>query len=512
MKKTLPLLVVGILVLSGLGAVGGTEDEKEIFESKIIYFSQPVIHEKEDYTTIDLAEATSNSWEKDKPTLPVVTKVYTFPFGTRVDNVDVSFSDVIEKKISKLIRPAPELQIESTVYISDNIVDPETVMTYSDIEIYPENRYGYRIGAGLKDEENVVYLSVHLYPVQYHPKDNTIYYSKSATIDVKYTPPEKLVTFPDEYDLLIITPSQFVSALQRLVDHKNSLDLPVKTIMKTLDDIPSTGVDEQESIKYYIRDAKENWGITYVLLVGAGVEGEELFPVRMASIPSTPYENYFPSDLYYADIYNSTGGFPNWDKDGDGKYAEYKGDIPNMDVLPDVYLGKLPCNDVNEVNTIVDKIINYKAHNMMMNKILQCGGDSVPDDAGGINEGEYANTKVLEKLPGYSTTQLWASNGKLTKSNIAKGFRSGVDFVDFCGHGNHHSWATHPPNDRDTWVPPKEGLSTYTGWIYTDFDLFIVNNAKKLPVVVYTACCNNKYTKSPTCLGWKTVNKNNETI
>ena len=383
------------------------------------------------------------------------------------------------------------------------------MVTYSDIEIYPENRYGYRIGAGLNDEENVVYLSVHLYPVQYHPKDNTICYSKSATIDVRYTPPEKLVTFPDEYDLLIITPSQFVSALQRLVDHKNSLDPPVKTIMKTLDDIPSTGVDEQESIKYYIRDAKENWGITYVLLVGAGVEGEELFPVRMAWIPSTPYEDYFPSDLYYVDIYNGTGGFPNWDKDGDGKYAEYKGDLPNMDVLPDVYLGKLPCNNVNEVNTIVDKIINYKAHNMMMNKILQCGGDSVPGDTEDIYEDEYANTKVLEKLPGYSTTQLWASNGKLTKSNIAKGFRSGVDFVDFCGHGNHHSWATHPPNDRDTWVPPKEGLSTYTGWIYTDFDLFIVNNAKKLPVVVYTACCNNKYTKSPTCLGWKTVNKNN---
>ena len=176
MKKTLPLLIVGILLLSGLGTASGTEGEKEIFESKKIYFSQPIIDEKEDYIKIGLAEATSNSWEKDKPTLPVVTKVYTFPFGTRVDNVDVSFSDILEQEISKPIMPSPELQIFSTVYVSNNIVEQETMVTYSDIDVYPELRWGYRTGAGLQDEEHVIYLTVHLYPVQYNPKENIIYY------------------------------------------------------------------------------------------------------------------------------------------------------------------------------------------------------------------------------------------------------------------------------------------------------------------------------------------------
>jgi len=38
MMKLLPLLVVGILVLSGLGAIAGTESEKENFESETIIF------------------------------------------------------------------------------------------------------------------------------------------------------------------------------------------------------------------------------------------------------------------------------------------------------------------------------------------------------------------------------------------------------------------------------------------------------------------------------------------
>ena len=506
MKKIIiPISIVGILVLSGLGAVAVTESEKEEFISETIFFSQPMVNEKTDYVSIEITEATSASWETDKPKLPMVTKVYTFPFGTHVDNVEISFSDVIEQKISKPIEPAPESQIVS-IYASNKIEKQET-LTYSDIDVYPDHRFSYKMGAGLKDEEHVIYLAVHFCPILYIPNENTIYYSTSATVDVTYTLPENPFIFLDEYDLLIIAPAEFESALQPLVDHKNSLDPPVDTILVTLDEIPSVGVDEQESIKYYIKDAIESWGITYVLLVGAGVEDEELFPVRNVWLPSPPYEEYFPSDLYYADVYNATGGFSDWDYDGDEKYAEYPTDMPNVDVCPDVYLGKLPCNDVSEVNTMVDKIINYKAHNKMTNKILQVGGDTFPGSS--QYEGEYANEKVLEKLPGYSTTRLWGTNGELTKSNIGKGFRSNVDFADFSGHGSWAGWSTHPPDDAETWIPPETTISPYNSFSYVDVDLYRLTNAKKLPVIMLNACSNNKYTEDPNCLGWKMLSKKN---
>ena len=115
----------------------------------------------------------------------------------------------------------------------------------------------------------------------------------------------------------------------------------------------------------------------------------------------------------------------------------------------------------------------------------------------------------LEKLPGYTPIRLWGTNGKLTKGDIAKGFKDSVDFVDLSGHGSARSWATHPPDDDTVWIPPATTwpFSPYTGWIFSDYDTFSVNNGYKLPVVVFTACSNNKYTAKPDCIGWITVIK-----
>ena len=318
---------------------------------------------------------------------------------------------------------------------------------------------------------------------------------------------ESPVIFGDTYDFLIIAPEQFQSPLQPLVDHKNNLDPPVRTILTNLEDIPDypEGVDEQEDIKYYIKESIETWGITYVLLVGAGVEGEELFPVRYAWMGFHPYEEKFPCDLYYADIYDSEGNFSSWDFDGDGKYAECPDDLPVMDFLPDIYLGKIPCNNVGEVNTVVDKIINYKEHNMMTKKILLVGGDTFPGDPWDIYEGEFLNEKVLEKLPGYTPIRLWGSD--VTKQNIRNGFHKSVDFVHFSGHGSPLSWATHPHDDDAVWIPPPTWISRFAGFLYLDFDLYRFKNGAKLPVVVYGGSSINKFTEFEECLGWKTVSK-----
>jgi len=511
MKKFLPILVIGILVLSGLGAVVSSESENELHEQKIVAFSEPITREQGEYIAIDLSEASANSIEVGKPALPVVTKVFTFPFGTRFTNVDVIFSESIEQTISKPILPAPEPQIVSSIHSSKPAVKSDTLETYSDIEVYPESRYTYRTGAGLKDGKHVIYLTVYLHPVQYVPASNMISYSENANVDITYILPENPIMFGDEYDLLIITPSQFESTLQRLVEHKNGRDIQTKLV--TLDEIPDQGVDEQESIKYYIKDAIEDFGITYLLLVGAGVEGEELFPVRRAWIPSGQYEDYFPSDLYYADIYDSEMQFSDWDADDDGKYAEYytpsNNDMDAVDVYPDVYLGKLPCNNAGELSAVIDKIIYYDEHNKMTNKIIQIGGDTFPGDHEGVNEGEYANAAVIDLLPGYSTTQLWASNGQLTKKNIADGFKDNVDFVDFSGHGSWASWATHDTEDDEVWLPAKTVISPYTGFLYVDFDMYQINNQYKFPVVIYNACSCNKYSASPTCIAWNTVKRSN---
>ncbi len=512
MKKLLPILVVGIVILGGFGASAITLSEKQNFIQTTIHFSDPKIVINENYVSLDLPETTTFTWETDKPMLPVYTKVYTFSFGTKINSVDVTFSDPIELEISMPIKPVPESKIRS-IYTSNKAEESENFITYSDIDIYPDQHFSFRKGVGLKNLEHVCILAVHIYPVQYIPRENKIYYSKSATIDISYSSPQEIVDFQDEYDFLIITYDKFQSALQPLVELKNQNEIDTK--MVTLDEVYDgtyfevQGIDAPEKIKYFIKNALENWNIHYLLLVGSGVEGAEKFPVRYAYMPDPPHEEQFGSVLYYADIYKEGGEFADWDYDDDGLYGEHPQDVLDVDLYPDVCIGLLPCNNAREVKTIVNKIINYKAHNKMTNKIIQIGGDTFPGDPEGIYEGEYANECVMEILPGYNTTRYWASEEELTKKNIANGFKSSVDFMDFSGHGGPTVWGTHPPEDEETWVPPATLRSPYKYYLNIDFDLYFVNNNKKLPVVVYNACSNNKWTSSEQCLGYKTLSKRN---
>ena len=176
MKKIIPLVIVGILVLSGLGASGTTVSENENLISETIVFSRPFIIEEEDFVSIELEEATSYSWETGKPTLPVFSKVYTFPLGTIIDNVEVTFSDTIEKEISKPVKLSPEVYPETVNYISIKTTEKE--ISYSGIDSYPEQRYSYRTGAGLYNGERVILLVVSIRPVQYKPQEIYFYIQK----------------------------------------------------------------------------------------------------------------------------------------------------------------------------------------------------------------------------------------------------------------------------------------------------------------------------------------------
>jgi len=511
MRKFLSIVVVGFFVLSAFGAVALTNtNNTPIIKEKII-FSNPKITDKTDYIQVDLDETSSYIMKNNKPMLPTYTKQYVFDAGTEISDISVTFSDKKEMSIEKPIIPTPEKKMISTIYKSEK--SENNVQTYSEIDVYPEQMYTYNIGTGLKNGKPSTYFTINANPMIYYPNENKIEYYKNVEIQYSYKIP-KIISYPDTYDLLILTPSEFSSSLQDLVDYKN--DNNIKTIMTTLDNIPDVGVDIQESIKYYIKDAIENWGITYVLLVGGGLEGEEKFPVRYAWVPSGNYEKKFPSDLYYADIYDSEMQFTNWDKDGDGKYAEFSStgnDVDIIDFYPDVYLSRIPCITSSDVRTYVEKSIKYSEHNKMTRKIVQVGGDTFPGDSQGINEGEFANEEVLTKLPGYQSTQIWASqkNGaeKLTKKNIADAINSGVDFVDFSGHGSYGSWATHATNDDKVWLPDQTLISPYTGWLYIDYGIYNVNIDWKYAVVMFNACSCSKFTDSEKCMGWTAINAKN---
>jgi len=198
----MPLFVIGILILSGFGAVAIID--KPIYDMKIenesIVISEPIFKEMGSYMTVNLMESTSTLIHSGKPMLPVITRVFIFPFGSKIKCVDVSFSESREYTLTKEVQPAlkPIPMIDGAIIEAESVKDAKV---YSSSELYPYSSYSYNTVAGLNGEDHVIYLSVQCYPVRYSPSKNLIYYSKDVDINVIYEEPIIPLSYPDEYDL-----------------------------------------------------------------------------------------------------------------------------------------------------------------------------------------------------------------------------------------------------------------------------------------------------------------------
>ena len=175
----------------------------------------------------------------------------------------------------------------------------------------------------------------------------------------------------ENYDLLIICPSQFYDVLLPFKAHKEQHG--IKTIVVRLNEIYGgkyfsvQGRDDAEKIKYFIKNAYDEWNIKYVLLVGGrkpGLKEEWWLPVRYSYLDDkSNWERKYLSDLYFADIYDSNKNFSSWDTNGNGIFGEWRGnkaeDAP-IDLYPDVYVGRWPARNGFEVEIMVAKTIEYE--------------------------------------------------------------------------------------------------------------------------------------------------------
>jgi hypothetical protein len=189
--------------------------------------------------------------------------------------------------------------------------------------------------------------------------------------------------YQTDYDFLILSPIEFINELVALTIHKEQYGITTKIV--SLDDIynsiyfPVKGRDEPEIIKYFIKEAKDHWNISYVMLVG----GREKMPVRF--IPKLfDFNTFFISDLYYADLYDEDMNFCSWDTNNNSIFGELAYDrmIDYRDLYPDVNIGRILCRTSSETEFIVNQIIEYEKKNTRdqdwFNNLVLCGGNTKP--------------------------------------------------------------------------------------------------------------------------------------
>lgn len=498
-KKIFTILAISIFFLNPVYANVFNEDtiSKEIY---IFNFSDLNIEEKENGLSINLNGANSFLYKENHYVLPTRIESFILPFGSEVKNIKCTTANIYEITISK------ELAFTLPAVLIENY--NETLCYANGNPKSPPGWFSYKIGTGIVDQKRSTIVNLQLFPVQFNSSTSLISWTEKIEIEIEYKAPSqsKKPRSDNKYDFLIISPNDYYNNLKIFVNHKLSRGISTKWI-STEDIVQSKyflaeGRDTPEKIKYFIKNSIESWDTKYILLVG----GAEQIPARYTHIyHEYTYQNEFVflTDLYYADIYGENLEFSSWDTNGNDIFGEkdWFGANDTIDLFPDVYLGRLACINKEEVDACISKIITYEneeSHKQnWFRNVVFIGGDSGPGDAEGIDEGEYIQTNVGNLLKGFIPVKIWASNGMLyEKSNINDAINSGAGFVFFNGHGNEHSWATHPHENKNLWIP--QGF-------YSTQNIEKLNNKNMLPIVISDACFHCAYDSAKDCFGWTFV-------
>ncbi|MBC7080742.1 MAG: hypothetical protein H5T44_00590 [Thermoplasmatales archaeon] len=266
------------------------------------------------------------------------------------------------------------------------------------------------------------------------------------------------------YDLLIITPQEFQDELLPLKQFKDATLRPA--LIVTLEDIYSnySGADEAEKVKKCIADYKENHSIKYVLLVG---DVDKLpmryFYLKRYNSTHINWLQYYLTDHYYADLYDSNGSFCSWDANGNGIFGEIiddddDGDFDNIDGMNyefDVSVGRIPASNAEEVRTYVDKVIRYETgvsfnDTWFKNILLVTGtGDWVyPSLPTTYDEEQNDDINTNMSSIGFTSHKMYHSLADddphyPNSTNINTHLNDGAGFMNVISHGNNVSWGVY---------------------------------------------------------------------
>lgn len=140
-----------------------------------------------------------------------------------------------------------------------------------------------------------------------------------------------IIRLYERVDLLIVTPDAFEAQADQLAEWKR--DKGLETLVVTLSDIDVLqGGTTANHIRAYIKNIFNTRSLSYVLLFG---DAEFIPPHYVTPHPTSHSHTLMGTDLYYAEM-DDTGYFP------------------------DVAIGRLPVNDTDEAQRVVNKIIAYE--------------------------------------------------------------------------------------------------------------------------------------------------------
>jgi len=270
---------------------------------------------------------------------------------------------------------------------------------------------------------------------------------------------------PAGADYLIVTHPAFAAALEPLVNLRQSQGLSTAVVdVEGIYDVWGDGRPDPEAIRAFIADVYAHWQPrpSYLLLVGDGS-----FDPRRYRPDSPP--TFVPP--YLADVDPWAG-----ETAADNRYVCVDGD----DALPDLLLGRLPVQTVEETRTVVDKIVRYETEPFPggWNADVLLAADDA-DAAGDFAISSDEHAAVYVGAPFAATRHYCAGFNRYTSDcsaqetadlydGLLSDWNRGAFLIQFTGHASWQQWAA----ER----------------FFHLEDLHALRNTRRLPVVVEMTC------------------------
>jgi hypothetical protein len=190
----------------------------------------------------------------------------------------------------------------------------------------------------------------------------------------------------------------------------------------------------------------------YVLLAG----DVDKIPVPWFEFNQAGNRYFYPTDLYYADLFNvlpmERGGFQTWDPDRDTVKGEFRANqISLIDFKPDLSVGRIPASNATELGNAFTRLMNRQARTPRC--LVLRGND--PNSLGTTQWLDQISNEAAKRLRarGYTvTTMSLDSNAtpsveQSTLNQLYVNLTNGVDYIFWFGHGGSGSWGYFGPHD-----------------------------------------------------------------
>ena len=214
----------------------------------------------------------------------------------------------------------------------------------------------------------------------------------------------------DRGEMLVISPDQYVEAMQPFVDWKNQSGRPT-----TIVSLSEVGGNNDNQIKNYINELYTNpeRNLEYVLLVG-------------------DYGDLTPHSM-------SGGRSDNW-------FGQLEGNDNYLEVLT----GRFSVQSLSDVATHIEKVLYYERDMpeglTWVNQGIGIGANEGAGQGHNGGEADYVHINYIrDTLMHYTyenVTQQYSGVGSGTNANaISADFNEGKSICNYCNHGSQTSWA-----------------------------------------------------------------------